>query len=295
MNNKIKKIIQQSIDIHVHVGPEIIPRKYTVDKLVAEEKGKIGGLVLKNHFYPTQPLINQINDSSELALFGGIVLNNSVGGLNYEAIYSSKIITDRRLMVWFPTINAKNFLSKNKYEIPPEWINDYRFISRTVKEVAPVEIIKNNTLNNESMRVLKEIKRCDSAMATGHISWMETLQLVDKAIEYGIKSIVITHPIYQTIAMPISVQKDLAKKGCFIEQSYSMYAIDKISISKIAEQIKAVGYNSVILSSDVGQIFSPSPSTALYRFARLLRKEGVSEHALYTMLVTNPKRLLNIN
>ena len=283
---KIKDIIKQSIDIHVHIGPEIIPRKFTVSDLIKSEKGKIRGMVLKNHFYPTSPFIAEISDSEDLILFGGIVLNNSVGGLNPEAIYSSSLIIDKPIMVWFPTINAANFLNKSEFEIAPELVNKKEFKARKAKDVKPVK------LDKKIIAVLKTIKTTNSILATGHISWAESVALIDLALKIGIKKIVITHPIYQRIDMPIKVQKDLAKKGCFIEQSYSMYVIDKIPIAEIANQIKEVGSQSVILSSDVGQTFSPSPSKALEKFATLLEKGEITRNALYQMLVKNPRTLL---
>lgn len=295
MKNKLKDIVRQSIDIHLHIGPEIIPRRYTTDTLIAEEKEKLGGAVLKNHFYPTQPFISGVKDEKGLMLFGSIVLNNSVGGINPEGIYASSLLSDRPIMVWFPTINAENFLRQSRFEIAPEWVRNSRFMGRKSKDVQPVTIIKNGKLTKDSMLVLKAIKKCNAILATGHISWKESRILVNRALKEGIKQIVITHPIYQYINMPIAVQKELAKKGCFIEQSYSMYSIDKILISKIAKQIKDVGSKSIILSSDMGQAFSPSPSKALLDFAYLLEKEGITKIELFRMLVINPKKLLRID
>mgnify|MGYP001576394035 CR=1 FL=1 len=82
ITKKIDEIIKQAIDIHFHVGPEIIPRKYTTEELRIKEKDRIYGLVLKNHFYPTPSLIWKNKANNKPILFGGIVLNNSVGGLN---------------------------------------------------------------------------------------------------------------------------------------------------------------------------------------------------------------------
>ncbi|RJQ37472.1 hypothetical protein C4559_03580 [Candidatus Microgenomates bacterium] len=290
----LKDIIKQAIDIHFHIGPEIIPRKFTVDSLIKAEKGKIGGFVLKNHFYPTNPFIKGI-DAKGLKLFGSIVLNNSIGGLNRQAIYSACIISDNPIFVWFPTINAENFLRKNEFEIAPEWVNQKGFKARKAQNIKPVLILENNTLTKEAVNTLKMIKKCEAILATGHISWKESEKLVEQAIKLSIKSIVITHPIYQSINMPIEIQKILAKKGCFIEQSFSMYSIDKIPMEKIAEQIEKVGYKSIILSSDVGQKFSPSASEALLEFATLLKKEGITNKELFEMLVNNPKRLLGID
>ncbi len=295
MSNVLRNIIRQAIDIHVHIGPEVIPRKYTAQKFVDEESGKIGGAVLKNHFYPTQPFINEVEDRKGMKIFGGIVLNNAVGGMNTEAIYTSSLLSDRPIIVWLPTINSENFLKKSTFEIAPEWVKNKNFSARKSKEVKPVKVVKGKTLTEETVRVLQMIKKCNAALATGHISWEESIIVVNEAKRIGIKNIVITHPIYQRINMPIDVQKKLAKKGCFIEQSYSMYAIDKIQIAKIVVQIKEVGSHSVILSSDVGQTFSPPPSEALYMFSQFLKKEGITDNQLFTMLVTNPKKLLSID
>lgn len=290
----LKKIIRQSIDIHVHVGPEIIPRKYNAATLLNAEKGKLSGAVLKNHFFPTQPFINEIQKKSTLTLFGGVVLNNYGGGLNDQTVYSSSIISEQPIVVWFPTINAENFLRKNEFEIPKEWVNEENFSARRATGIEAVRVTANHKLTANAIKVLSMIKQCNAVLATGHITWKESVMLINKALKMGIKKIVITHPIYQKIAMPLNIQKQLAKKGCFLEQSYSMYSIDKISLKKIAQQIKEVGYEQIILSSDVGQTFSLSPSEALYDFAKLLSQEGLTEKELFTMLVANPKKLLGI-
>lgn len=291
---KIKDIIKQAIDIHFHIGPEIIPRKYTVSQLIDAENATLGGCVLKNHFFATSAFIKE-NNKSKINLFGGIVLNNVVGGLNSDAIYAASLILEKPMMVWFPTINAEEFLKNSEYEIPPEWVQRKDFIAQKANDVKPVVVTKNNKVTREVISVLKMIKKCNAVLATGHIAWKESSLVVNEALKLGIKNIVITHPIYQRISMPITIQKDLAKKGCFMEQSYSMYAIDKISIKEIASQIREVGTQSVILSSDMGQLFSPPPSVALKKFAELLEKERFSEKELFEMLVKNPRKLLGID
>lgn len=291
--NTLRSLIKDAIDIHVHIGPEIIPRRYTVRSLVSSERGKIAGAVLKNHFYPTTPFITEAGKSA-VKLFGGIVLNNSVGGLNAEAIYAASLLSKSRLLVWLPTINAQQFLAHSTYEIAPEWVQKKDFIARSVQSVSPVIVTKNCRLTPEAVKVLTTIKHTGSVLATGHIGWNESLLVVQKALEIGVRGIVITHPIYQRISMPVTTQKKLAAMGCFMEQSYSMYSIDKIPIGEIASQIKYVGAESVILSSDVGQPFSPPPSEALFLFASLLNKEGIRLEELAQMLVKNPKKLLGL-
>lgn len=288
MNQSINQIIKSSIDLHYHIGPEIIPRKFdNLLELDNCEKNNITGIALKNHFYPTAPFINQYKTKTNLDYIGSLVLNNFVGGLNSEAIYASSLISDKPIIVWFPTVNAENFLNNSVSEIPSEWVNKKNFITRNTSKIKPVRLTYNEVID-----VLQTIKKTKSILATGHISAKESIKLVNKALNIGVKKVIITHPIYQKINMSIDDQIYLAKKGCYIESCYSMYSIDKIPIDKIAYQIKKVGPDQIILSSDVGQKFSSLSSQALFYFAKLLLKEGISMDMLYRMLVTNTNKIV---
>jgi len=281
------------IDLHVHIGPEIFPRKFTVPKIVKEETGKIRGIALKNHFFPTMPLIKTIEEPEDLILIGSVTLNNYLGGLNPNVIYGSAKISRKPIIVWFPTISAINFLRQSKYEIPPEWAGE-GFKPRLASSIKGIKITDTKgNLIERAKKILKVVKENDSILATGHLSWYEAKVLVEEAVRIGIKRIIITHPIYQLINMPIDIQKKLARnKGVYIEQSYAMYLIDKIPIKKIVEQIKAVKPENCIISSDVGQINSPNPSEALKEFSSLLIKNGLDEDAIKQMAMKNPEYLI---
>lgn len=285
--------VKNFIDLHVHIGPEIFPRKFTVSRIIKEQKGKIRGMALKNHFFPTMPLIISGGGSEELMLIGSVTLNSYLGGLNPDAIYASAKLSKMPIIVWFPTINAENFLRKSNYKIPQEWVGR-GFVSRPLNKGIAIQIIKeNDELTEETIGVLKAIKQNDCILATGHVSWKEAKILVEKANKMGIKRIIITHPIYQLIDMPIAVQKELGKyEGVYIEQSYAMHSIDKIPIEKIAEQIKYVGARKFIISSDMGQLTRPSPNEALEKFTELLKGQGITEDELIIMGEKNPRKLL---
>lgn len=284
--------VKNFIDLHVHIGPEVLPRKFTVQKIIREEEGKIKGMALKNHMYPTAPLIKSCEESG-LELIGSVTLNNYVGGLNPDAVYASAKLSNEPIIVWFPTINAENFLNQSKYEIPPEWVGP-GFKSRLSKEIKGIKIIdKQGKLIKDAIEVLKAIKENNCILATGHVSWQEAQVLVEEAVKLGIKKIIVTHPVYQLIDMPVEIQKELARcEGVYIEQNYAMYLIDKIPIKKIAEQIKFVGAGKCIISSDMGQVKSPAPSEAMSMFADLLLKEGITERELKLMGEENPGKII---
>ena len=108
MNQIIDEIITGSFDLHVHAYPDSSRERRTD----AIEAGKyayeygMGGFVLKSHDYPTGPLsmvLNQIYPGIFIA--GGIVLNQSVGGLNPRAV--EKMIPLNTKIVWMPTRDAQ--------------------------------------------------------------------------------------------------------------------------------------------------------------------------------------------
>ncbi|MDD4990145.1 MAG: DUF6282 family protein [Candidatus Pacebacteria bacterium] len=291
----IKKILQQAIDLHVHIGPEIIPRKFNLPELLKQERGKIKGIAVKNHFFPTVAM--EQKTKCMLFVIHSVVLNDYVGGLNPNVIRACAELSSRPIIVWFPTIHAQNILQNQKFEIPLEWIgkeNIKKIKLQPTKNIQGINVLnEQNNISSQTVKVLKTIKKCGAILATGHLSWQESRKLVSMANKkFGIQKIIITHPIYQKIDMPIEIQKELVSTGALIEHCYSMYSIDKIPIAKIAAQIKDIGAKNCILSSDVGQVFSKSPSESLYDFVLLLKQEGISEQEIKIMLIDNPNKLI---
>lgn len=280
------------IDIHFHIGPEIIPRKYNVKKLVSEEAGEIAGIVLKNHMYSTQALIDSVS-TKEIEFFGSVSLNQYKGGMNPDAVEASAKITENPVIVWFPTLDAENFLEEKKYEIPPEWTEGA--YSRKANEVEPVKVTQNGKLRKETIEVIETVAETDSILATGHLSWREAKKVTEKALELGVKKIILTHPIYGPIDMPIKVQKELASNDeVYIEHLYAMNKIDGIPMEEIAKQIKEVGAENIVIGSDMGQVGNPSSSEAMELFAEKLNLEGISEKDIENMAIENPRKVLGL-
>jgi len=288
---QLEKLISNTIDLHVHVGPEIIPRKFSVQELIREEGGKLAGAAIKNHFFATTSMAR---DSGDFILIDSVVLNYYVGGFNSDIIRAAAELSKYPIVVWFPTINAKNFLSVTGCEIPIEWTKQERKIKSDICDRG-LEIFADGKIRADVVGVLLAIKETNSILATGHISWRESERLVQTAADLGIKRIIITHPIYRPIGMPINIQQKLIKMGAVIEHCVSMNTIDKISIREIVEQIKLVGASNCILTSDVGQSSSPYPSITLDKFCHELLCEGISLKDLEMMLVNNPRRLVGVD
>src|SRR4030095_14163075 len=99
------------IDIHVHADPDAAPRSIDAIDLarLAKERG-MRGLVLKSHYEPTATLASAVRKAVPgIAIFGGIDLNRSVGGLNPAAVERMANIKGRLgRVIWLPTFDAEN-------------------------------------------------------------------------------------------------------------------------------------------------------------------------------------------
>jgi len=298
---RLEGLVRRAIDMHVHVGPECIARKYDAMQFAREALRRgLAGAVLKSHFFPTSDWAYLVRKHAGARFFGAVALNRHVGGLNPYAIRAAlgPRIGDEPLLrvVWMPTIHSKSHLAMRAgrgdgYDIPTEWGGAMPGCGRKASEVDPVDVMAEGA-GSALDEVLGLIKEFDLVLATGHLHWEEAELLFERARGKGIRRIVITHPLYEAVGMPLDRIASISKRGAYIEQSYALHLIDGIPIRRIAECIEAVGPERTILSSDLGQATSPSPPAGLLRFFRELRREGVDPEDIRTMACENPRALL---
>lgn len=290
---KLEDIVREAIDLHMHIGPEMLPRKHTPFTLFKSQMEKVGRICIKSHCYSTVSWAKMFNEVFDTNFFiGSITLNNFVGGINLDLLYADASISDEPFIMWLPTLHSENHLSRSEWEVKKEWVEDPSFKPRVSESISPVRIFENGSLTADMTQLLKFVGDIDCVLATGHISWRESEAVVKEAVSMGIERIIVTHPIYQLIDMPVDVQKELAELGAYMEHSYVMHSIDKISYERIASQIREVGASSCILSTDVGQTISPDPNIALGDFSRGLMEQGLTLGEIRRMLVENTRRLV---
>jgi hypothetical protein len=298
---EITQIISGAYDLHFHIGPDILPRKYSVEELIREQGGRLRGVALKSHSFPTIALINAVEDHGGLNLIGSVTLNYFMGGFNESAIYASSVMSrDNPIIVWFPTVHAENHLIHNKseYEIPPEWVKNPEFKPRPKTDLKAIRVTNwAGKLIRKANNCLNIMAEMECILATGHVSAKEAEKLAEEALDRGIKTI-ITHPMQRDIAMPLETQIKLAGKGAYIEYCYIMY-LDRDNpgdypLEEQAEAIREIGADRVVLTSDAGQVKNPGSSDSLAEYVRLLEQHGLSRNDFEQMLVKNPGQILGV-
>jgi hypothetical protein len=281
-------VIKESYDLHVHTGPDLSPRLMDCIQL-AEDAAAHGqaGLVLKSHHIPTGPLAVLVKRFvPQVDVVGSIALNNSVGGLNIHALKTSLDFGSR--IVWMPTVSALNHHEHYRKKGHPMGLSG---------DPGPkISIFRDSSgsLVPELRDILGLIAERDVILATGHLSPREVVCLVDEARSSGVKRILITHPSDSLTGMSIEDQVSLARKGAYLEHTLlSMMPLwHSNTLESVIESIKKAGVESIILTTDFGQVHHPAPSEGLRMYARMLMDKGFSESQVRKMIVDNPRKLL---
>ncbi len=288
------ELLQGAIDLHIHSAPSLFPR--LVDHVEAAEgcrKMGMRAVVLKEHhgytsdrMYFVRKLVNGID------VYGGVVLNNAVGGINPFAVDAAVKLGAK--IVWFPTLSAKNHLDQMG---APEFGKSMQMASKHKLKEKPITVFDDKgKLIPEVYEVIDLIADADIMLATGHLCIPEAKAVIKAAKERGVKRLYVNHPEY-IINGTIEEQKELANMGAFIEHlAIFMFAMwpTKAGIDGVVEMIKAVGPERTVLATDLGQVHNPPPAEGLRIFLRVLLEKGIPYEHLKIMVQNNPAFLLNI-
>lgn len=281
--NAIDRLLEGSIDLHMHVGPDLPhePRlQRRVDALEAATLARSAGqraIVFKSHQYLTAPLATIVSKVvPDITLLGAIALNETVGGLNPRAVALAGELGNR--IVWFPTIDSANH-------------------KRILKSPEPgITLLQDGMLKPPVLEILDLIKKHNMVLATGHIAAAEAIPLVEEARRRGISRIIATHPysLYSGFTHEEAVR--LADLGALIEFTLTSYMPPYATEtpSNMIEQIKAIGPERSITTTDFGQMANPPPSEGMRLFIATLLARGFSEDDVELMAQTNPARLVGL-
>ena len=275
------RLLAGAIDIHVHSNPDNRPR--SLDALDAARQAKAHGMraiVLKNHDDPTAGLASIVQTAVPgIEVFGGIALNRSVGGINPAAVeHMASLASGRGRVVWMPTFDSENGV-------------------RRAGENRPfVAVARGGELLPEVRDVIALIAKHDLVLATGHSSPAEALLLLREGRRAGVKHMVVTHAIFTPVFMTVPQMKEAASLGAFLEFAGGSPGGNggQERMKSFADAIHAIGVESCILSTDLGQAGNPLPADGFGALLMALRRLGLSAQELDRMAKQNPASLLGL-
>jgi hypothetical protein len=267
------------IDLHIHTQPDVQPR--LLDDLQAAQEAKTAGMraiLIKSHVVPTAGRAAIVEKAvTGFCVFGGLVLNSAVGGLNPDAVEAA--ISMGAKVIWMPTRSARSMFHRAGLQGGITIFDERNLVLPVVGAI------------------LECIRQADIVLATGHLSVSESVALVRKAKAMNLRKIVVTHPESELIRMPLEVQMDLSGPGvyferCFVDTTQSMnYAT---SIEEIGERIRQVGFESTLLSTDLGQPINPPPVQGMAAYLAALKSASFGIREIYRMAGETPATLMGM-
>ncbi|GAE35026.1 DUF6282 family protein [Halalkalibacter akibai] len=284
------ELLKGAYDLHVHSGPDVVGRKLD-DIEMAERLQKIGmkGYGIKSHYFCTAERAKLVNKLyPDVHPIGAIALNNSVGGINPLAVELAA--RDGAKIVWMPTVDATNeqeYFKKGNHKKLPFWAKLQKELMEQGKTQSSISILKEGQLIKEARDVLDVVKSHDLILATGHLGKDETFALVKAANEMNVRKIVITHPNFPSTRYSKEEQKELAGLGAYMEFCFTTPHSEKTTWEEVYEEIRYVGPERCILSTDLGQPTGIFPDEGLQMFVSNLLENDFSEDEVRQMTIKN--------
>ena len=240
------------------------------------KRAGLRGVVLKNHFTMTADRAAlAMEEVDGLEIFGGVVLNRAVGGLNAEAVRQMvQFSGDRGKVVWLPTFDAEWYVTAQGGSGP--------FVSVT----------RNGEPLPELVEIFSLVAEHDLVLAMGHSAPEEVLVLIDEARRHGVEQILVTHVFSQR---PTRAQmQQMANAAAVLEIDWYAVHLGSQSLDSYVSAIREIGAEHFLMSSDLGQATSPSHVDGLRAYVTAFRAAGITYDEIDVMLRRNPARLLGL-
>ena len=175
MENINLNLLSGSIDTHIHTAPDAYRKRKYNDLQIAEtaQKYNMRAIVLKSHTLLTADratLVQQLYPN--VHVFGGLALNDSIGGLNVKAVDTALEVNSK--IIWLPTVDAE-------YE------------RSILGQRGGIRCLDGNKVVPELDDILKLIAQKNCILATGHVSKKEQRIVIERARELGVTKIIVNH------------------------------------------------------------------------------------------------------
>jgi hypothetical protein len=272
------------IDMHVHTAPDVLPRVMDDVHLArAAAAAGMAAVLIKSHHTLTadRAAIAEAVVARDVVggvrVYGGLALNETVGGLNPAAVDFALAMGARE--IWMPTRDAAHGRAGQGLD---------GGISILDAENRLVPVVSD---------ILALIRDADAILGTGHLSVAEIYALVRQAQDMGLRKILITHPECRFSWMPVETQCVFVSDGVFFERCY-LNALPgshpDVTMAEMAAHIRTVGVASTVLSTDLGRAGAPTPVEGMHAYLSALAAEGFTPDELRRMAGENPASLLGV-
>jgi predicted metal-dependent phosphotriesterase family hydrolase len=181
-------------------------------------------------------------------------------------------------IVWMSTSDAENAVRSGKADRPF------------------VRVSQNGQLLPETKAVIAAIAKHRLVLASGHVSAAEALMMFEEGHRVGVRAMVATHGMSSPTSLTVEQAKRANALGAFVEfTGDTMQGPNaRARVDRIAADIRSIGVEHAIVSSDLGKGGAELPTEGFATFLDALRQKGFTNEELDRMAKQNPARLLGL-
>jgi hypothetical protein len=290
-----RELLHGVVDMHLHTMPCLFDRP--LDDIEAAEQARAAGyrgLVLKSIYSPNADRVELVRKIvTGIELFGSIVLNHSVGGLNPEAVRAA--IGFGAKVMWLPTVHAQHHFDHFGAPTYP-WLAQ-REGSLPQHAVPGLTVLdENGELKETVQEILLLAKAAGMVTGTGHLGLKEVYAVARFAREIGYEKLVQTHVGWHATDWPIDDLKRLADFGIWFEFCVNpcMPNRQQQSPKKLSQTIRTLGHSRCTAATDLGQHDNAHPIEGFRMWLRILKALGHSQAEVDALSKHNPAQLLDL-
>jgi hypothetical protein len=280
------------IDMHVHSHPDVFGRNMDdIDVATLMKSRGMRGFVIKNHISETASRAALVTKAVPgIEVFGGIVLNKAVGGINPDAVeWMHRIYGSRGKVVWLPTFES-----------------DKHVKTFGKPDAVGLTVAPGGKVSPQMEAILRIIARENLVLATGHVHPEEVVAVVKRGHELGVKNMLITHGLTNVPGLTMAQAKQVVEMGAVIEICFLQFLAGpnaplpflthwtQTNAKTVAQAIKELGARNLVVSTDLGQSANMTHADGVEAAIAQMRKEGVSDADIDLMMRKNPARLLGL-
>jgi len=274
----------------VHSSPDLFPRIADDIQMVTDAAAKgFAGVVMKNHFEGTASRAQLAARAvSGVQVYGGLVLNRYVGGINPRAVEAALRMGAR--IIWMPTLDSACHRAAFGFG------GGFAAQSSGLETQGEgISILRDGRLVPEAREVLALVKEHRAALATGHVSFEEIRALVDEAAAQDFSKLILTHPYDRAPGLTLAQVEALARPHVRVEFVFCSITPNWrfTDAATIAHCIKTLGARRFVISSDGGQAHNPMPAEGYRQFVAALHAAGVAADDFRLMCRENGDFLLH--
>lgn len=283
-------LLQGVCDIHLHAMPD--SRERSVDEYGFMKDAMTAGyraVMFKSNDFSCHDrayLIRQALPGAEC--FGSFCMNRVHGDKVNVYAAQKAVETSGGLCrcIWMPTLDAA-----------------YQYRHEGRKETGIPVLDADGKVLPEVVKVMEICAEADIIFATGHSSPEESLTLLRKAQEVGVKRVVVTHANSYIWTMTSDQIKRCIDLGAYIEYCYlpclwgegtKMPQYQRQSIEEFAAFVRIDPARSFI-STDLGQAVMPHPIDGMRDCIVKLQSVGVSQSDIDLLVRRNPAWLIGVD